>query len=315
MANASKVASKWHTAFVFQWEAPEPDEANRSRRLLLVAAIGAALVVLAGSAVALFAASFNQWAKSGFTARPCTAASAQAEFQCNIIEDQSALIPGTVDVLRQVTVRLGQADEFAVTVCGVHSPDCKAAAPGLARTQDSGGAAQHLVGGYISAKLAGDMPGQIVTESEQVQPVITGTDSATWIWDVNPSQAGTFPLILTVTPLKGDSSTPLTAGVPYAISVTVTESTWQHLANVAGLGGSLIRQLGALLGVLGISGGAVLIWLWKHFRKKEEANAEPSAESPTSDEPRTDAAPAHRVTRHRRRSPAPRHRRAPEPRR
>lgn len=320
-----KVALGWHTPFVGRYEASEPDGEDpeewarwRSRpphgRMFLFAGIGAAAVGVVAVVGALVVSTGGLWATtSGFAAKPCTSASAQAQFQCSIIQDQSSLIPGTVDVLQRVTIPLGQSDQFAITICGERSPRCSppGTASGRGRPEASKGAAQVLVGGYISAKLAsGGMPGQVESESDQVQPVITETDAATWTWEIEPTQAGTFALTLTVTPLRGSSDTPLVAGKSYVTQLTVTESTGQQLAHAAGIGGTITRNLGKVVAALITMASAAAV-IWRHARKRKKAAAEPITEMPAHTKTPAPTGPhlgAESVPRHRR-PVAARHRR------
>ncbi len=57
-----------------------------------------------------------------------------------------------------------------------------------------------------------------------MQPVITDTDAATWIWELDPNEAGTFDLTLTVTPLLADTNSPLVAGVPFPLNLDSSRS-------------------------------------------------------------------------------------------
>ncbi len=315
-----------HTAFVGEREAPESyeqyaDEIWRSRsRAFLCGAFGAAVVISFATVLATVFSGNGEWAgTSGYTGKPCTATSAQARFQCTVIQDRSALTLGNLVALRKLTIPLDQADQFEVTVCGDRSAECSqpATAPDSSPAPGSTGAPHVLVGGYISAKLTSDMPGQIEPESEQVQPVISDTDAATWIWEIEPTQAGTYSASLTVTPLLGTSSTPLVAGVPYVIRLTVTESTSQHLSLAAG---TVIHGSVVIISVFGATTLAGMgTWIWGRVRKRRKASAEPSAKVPAPTGPHRDAQPvpiqAHRPQHRHRRSSSSRHQRTVQPRR
>lgn len=179
---------------------------------------------------------------------------------------------------QSISVPLNQLYQFSVTVCGDQSPVCSEPA---APAANAGTGRQLWVGAYMSAALSGAMPGQIVGLSQPVQPVILDTDSATWSWEVDPSEAGTFDLTLTVTPLLANTRTPLEAAVPYPIRLTVTESTGQRLSTIAvKWGGSFIDRLAEVLGALGLTAAGIATWFWQRVRKRRAKQPEPQLNSP-----------------------------------
>jgi hypothetical protein len=150
-------------------------------------------------------------------------------------------------------------------------------------------ARQLWVGASISVLLTGNMPGTIDNQSPTVQPVITPTDAATWSWELDPNEAGTFALTLSVAPLLADTGVPLVAGVPYPIRLTVTESTGQQITHAVGSSGTFIRHLAEVLGALGLTVAGIAAWIVQHVRKRKK-NAEQPASEPTPAAIQSDAA-------------------------
>ena len=202
----------------------------------------------------------------------------QARYQCAIIKDRSALTRGTTTLQQGISIPLGQAYEFEVTICGNQSPVCSGPSPTIAEPVPEANAnseRQVWVGANMSVVLTGDMPGQINNQSQRIQPVISDTDSATWFWELDPTQAGTFDLTLTVTPLLANTDTPLKAAVPYPIRLTVTESTGQRLTTAVKSGSSFIEHLAEGLGALGLTAAGIGAWFWQRVRRRRAQQSEP----------------------------------------
>jgi hypothetical protein len=228
-------------------------------------------------------------------AQPCTPASPQAEYQCAIIMDRSALTRGTAMLQQSISIPLGQTYEFEVTICGDQALACALAAepvpsplPAAAPVANAGAGRQLWVGASMSVVLTGNMPGQITSQAATVQPVISESDAASWSWELDPSQAGTFQLTLSVTPLLANTDTPLEAAIPYPIRLKVTETTGQQLTHAVSSGSSLIERLAEVLGAAGITIAGIATWTWQRVRKRRAKQAEPQAGNPAAPE----AAPA-----------------------
>jgi hypothetical protein len=116
--------------------------------------------------------------------------------------------------------------------------------------------------------LDGDLPGTVSALSPEVQPVIASTDMATWTWRVEPSRAGDFQLVLTVTPLEGDTDSPLVAGIPLRIHLTVTMTAWQRVTSALDAVRGFLLGLGGLLSALGLTFATATLYAWRKLFPK-----------------------------------------------
>jgi hypothetical protein len=143
---------------------------------------------------------------------------------------------------------------FTVKVCGAESTCALSAAPapesseGVGSSQ-GGGPAQIKVGGQVIANLSTDMPGQVSANSGDRQPIITSADEAEWEWQLQPSQAGQFPLTVRFSVLRQDSDEALLPDQKYVVPLTV-RSTAEHTARSAWLG---LKEFIGLLSAAGVS--------------------------------------------------------------
>jgi hypothetical protein len=196
-------------------------------------------------------------------------ASQQCKYQAVILKDRSALSPGYILVHDSISIPLGQPYIFGVTACGQHAMSCGSyslADYSSSKSEPSRFRGKLLVGARILAILEGDdITGSVQALTPEVEPVIASTDKAAWEWLIEPSRGGNYVLNLTLTPLEGDTNSPLVASISLPIHVNVTMTWWQKVyfgpfSSVR----NFILGLGGLLGALGISVATVVLLMLRH---------------------------------------------------
>ena len=230
---------------------------TRFRRRNRSAVIIVALVAVFGVIFLLASITYQNFGAS------CAGKSSQCAYQTVILQDRGALSSGYILTQDSISIPLGQSYIIAATVCGQHATSCADYAQGMlgvfnnshstTKSEPSRFQGKLLVGARIRATLIGDVPGTVQGLSSDVQPVIASTDMATWMWRIEPSRGGSFDLLLTLTPLEGDTNSPLVAGIPLRIQVDITMTFWQRVTSAFGSVRNFLLSLGGLLSALGIS--------------------------------------------------------------
>ena len=265
-----------------------PDTSRKPSKRLL-AAVAGVLLCISGAVIEVVLASayFGESYTSSYNKiEPCRSASQQSAYQCAIIQDRDALQLGYVSLDNTIDIALGHSYAFAVTVCGsrVHYCGTTHTAEELARPEPAPLEGNIKVGAYLRATLLGGIPGTVQSMSAAVEPVITSSDSATWIWEITPSQAGTFELALTVTPLLANTDTPLVAGATFPIKVSVTANSEQQASTILSRIGKSAQALGGIFGALGVTIAGTVTWLYRRMRKRRELQSNATSAQVHDDE-------------------------------
>jgi hypothetical protein len=257
----------------------EPQAEGMRIRRTLAWTIGILLVAIAG-----IVGNLNNGV---YVAGPprCTAPSPQCDYRNVILRDRSALDPGVIWFEDPIDIPLGQSYTIVATVCGKAAVSCTgpfqmdniSTVGEPSRFQD-----KLLAGARIQAILNGDAPGPIYAISSEVQPVIASTDMATWMWRIEPSRGGDFELILTITPLEGDTNSPLVAGIPLRIRLHVSMTWWQRVTSALGSIRNFLLSLGGLLSALGVTFAAAFIFTFRRVAEKVRKKRLPSTERESS---------------------------------
>lgn len=233
---------------------------RRRRSRIAVAALAiltAALAVACGSA--------PNYAAGG-------SSSDQQQYQIKLAADRSSLIAGSITLPNGVSGQTSNPVRVSVTVCGP-----RAIVPGLCgrlRTSTASGdtpANQVMTGANLKVDLTTDVQSTITLTTDEIQPVVSPTDDATWVWNVVPHQATSADEFLTVhvTALIGQTTNPLIPERTFTIPFDVATSggdTRSHIGNTLQW---LLTTLGALA-ALAVAAFTLRDRIKKMFQRKDK---------------------------------------------
>ena len=210
--------------------------------------------------------------------------SGQCQYDEQIISNRGALQPGYIIFPKNISVPLDQSVDLAIAVCGAAEElycgiEMPAYAEGSAQSEQSRDQGVQLVGARIHATLTGGADGEIQALSPEIQPVITSSDQATWIWSIDASHSGSSELIATITPLQGDTDLPLAAGIVLPIQVEVTASGPQRAVIILGKVYNFLISLGGLLSILGVTFGTISLWAFRMVRSSRKKHSRSAIEA------------------------------------
>ena len=188
---------------------------NPTKRAAAYAAFAFALVFIIGVWLIPVIPAFFDYLIPRVSGPLSYCASLQCQEQTAILHDRTALRPGYIEVQRSIATSLDEPQIVTVAICGEEVPDCQAGvvANSYTKSEPSEPQGKLLVGARIQTTLKGGMPGKIEALTPKVQPIMQSLDAGFWLWSVDPSSAGNYDLILTVTPLEGASDSPLVASL------------------------------------------------------------------------------------------------------
>jgi hypothetical protein len=252
--------------------------------VLAVPPLRQALVQLSSSASSVL---FNSKSGGGITtgggkptgsSKPqCSEPSEQCEYQNIILQDRSALSLGFILIQDPIRIHLGQSYNIRVAVCGKSVVMCNEYVLGTTRTEPEPSRFQDklLIGARIQASLEGMFPGSVQNMTPLVQPIIASTDAATWIWQIQPSRGGNFNLILTLTPLEGNTNIPLVQDTPIQINITISMTPWQEITSALSYVRDFLLSLGGVLSELGVTAVAFIVWAFRRVNRTRTKKSAP----------------------------------------
>lgn len=113
-----------------------------------------------------------------------------------------------------------------------------------------------------------------------VQPVRLKGDWASWVWSVNSGGSGTFPLVLGLTVLKGDTDEPQVATRYYPVTLTVTKAPTDWWATLGRSFNAVTGWLVTVITALGALGLGTFL-----FQTRQERRARTTSETPSGPGP------------------------------
>ena len=256
----------------------EPLSFRRPPHRLVIALLG---VVAGFIPVALYTLSHtaanNPPGPSVISACSAPGGKATSNSQCSwIIEienEQSSLSKGYIVYPHSIEVN---ADDTAVLRASVYGPVAFQKVPtkgGISRIEK---VSRIDVGGDIKAKLTSDMPGTVSLQSSEDQPVVGPNGAATWKWQLQPAQAGTFNLDLSFNVLRGGTKDLLTPDQTFSVTLTAHQS-FGHVARSAGRAVlNFAESIGTISVALGCTAAGLVTWALK--RRKRITEKKPTKE-------------------------------------
>lgn len=175
--------------------------------------------------------------------------SLQCESNYSYTDDKGALYLGTVTYDAYVVTNANDEVILRVAVQAATKVELPPAALPPGRVEED-----VTVGGRVRL-VAVPESGSVAVESlaDEIQPVISSGDQATWRFRLTPSEAGNFPVILTFTVLRGETSEAL-----HSEEKTVTIHSGGTFASALQQLSNLLLSWQGILASLAVIGGAIL---------------------------------------------------------
>jgi len=189
----------------------------------------------------------------------CQHDAGEPQATATLIAAQEALVSGTVYYPSRILMHIGETTTIDSTIiyeCRGTGTDARNGSTQRASVQ---------VGGVVTAQLFAAGPGNIQPISSEAQPIVSCRSEGSWSWQLTPARPGKVELSLIVSALQAESGETLFENKRLAIPLEV-EGTWTYWTSF--FAKQIFDFLSSLLGILGITGAAVIAGAVAYIRKR-----------------------------------------------